>query len=282
MAITTLSQYEKAKFTRGIYRTRVSKAISTTGQSNQPVSYWTPTGTPAVGGVPLTTAAVCSSGTVGALPLPTKNSNESMYLYGMTGTSSNANSNFELHDRLMHVGGYSGTSTSFQAFPINLSANLGTANLAARIGKSDYSEVSWWLEWYIATGATVTTATILYEADGLVGDDNFSLSVPASRPSGCLINLNNSLFNAAGEQRYIKKINSILLATSTGTIGNFGITATRLIGVTNSWNNNTLKTADMFQNAHQKIEDQSCLFALASATNNTTNTINLAVEMVVG
>jgi hypothetical protein len=140
---------------------------------------------------------------------------------------SNATTTVEIHDRLMHMGGLNGTSTTAQTVGIDLSTNLDNSNLAERIGDTDYSDVNWWLEWYTATGATASTATInVTYNDGTTGSLT-AVVLAATRPASHMISL-NTLVPSAASGKFIRAVNSVTLSASTGTAGNFGVTATRI------------------------------------------------------
>ncbi len=59
------------------------------------------------------------------------------------------------------MGGLSGTVTTSQGALSLVTSSPG----ADRLGASDYSDVSWWLEVYTALGATGVNATVAVEYD---------------------------------------------------------------------------------------------------------------------
>lgn len=110
-------------------------------------SLWRATGQPGQGAIPAA-AAVCDNTLVGAMGLAYSRP-RSATSYGSWANAACSNSavTVEIHDRLMHMGGLNGTLTTAQAVNPDLSANLGNANLAARVGDANFSDVQWWLEW---------------------------------------------------------------------------------------------------------------------------------------
>lgn len=135
---------------------------------------------------------------------------------------------YMLADRLGHMGGLSGTVTTAQTVSVVLTTPSSNARCA-----SNGSDVSWWLEWYTATGATGVTATITYTNQSGTSGQTTTVSVPASTPAGRMLPIN---VLASGDTS-IQSIQSVTLSATTGTAGNFGVTA--------------LKTLDTFYGAYQ-------------------------------
>ena len=134
--------------------------------------------------------------------------------------------NIDVVDRLAHIGGLSGTVTTAQTVGLDLQTLSGTGNLTARIGPSNYSDVRWVLEWYAATGATAVTATVnVTYNDGTTGNLN-AISLAANRPIYSFQNLNQFIPQNL-TNRYIRAVNTVTLSGTTGTAGNFGVTAMR-------------------------------------------------------
>lgn len=203
----------------------IDKASLTSQTAGSYVSLWRATGQPAQGAVP-STAAVCNNTTTGGFVIPQQTAPIKSYLGYLEAASSNAAMTLELHDRLMHMGGLSGTVTTAQTANLDIFTNIGTNNLTERIGDSDYSDIQWWLEWYTATGGTAVTATVnVTYVDGTSGNLN-AVSLAATRPASHMINLNGS--RPAGVTSHIRDINTVQLSATTGTTGSFGVTATRL------------------------------------------------------
>lgn len=205
----------------------IDKATITGQTAGSYVSAWRATGQPAQGAIP-TTAAVCNESLAGGFVIPQQTAPVKSYLGFLEAASSNSVMTIELHDRLMHMGGLSGTSAVAQTVNLDLDANLATDDLADRIGDSDYSDVQWWLEWYTATGSTAVTATVnVTYSDGSSGNLS-AISLAATRPASHMINLN--VYRPAGVTANIRDVNTVTLSVTTGTAGNFGVTATRLRG----------------------------------------------------
>ncbi len=106
-------------------------------------SLWRLTGQPGQG-TPPTTAAVCSNSLVGSFQFTQQTSPATSYLGIFEAVQPNAAVTLEMHDRLAHMGGLSGTTTpGAQNVDIDLDLLLGTSNLDARKGDANYSDVQW-------------------------------------------------------------------------------------------------------------------------------------------
>lgn len=205
----------------------IDKANIASMTAGQYCSLWRAAGQPAQGAIP-GAAAVCNHTTLGALVVPQQTAPMRSFAAYLEYTNSNNVSTLELHDRLVAMGGLSGTVTTAQTVGIDLAALLATENIAGRIGDADYSDVQWWLEWYTSTGGTAVTATInVTYADGSAGNLS-ALSLSATRTAGSAISLNS--LRPSGANLAIRGVNTVTLSATTGTAGNFGITATRLRG----------------------------------------------------
>ena len=203
----------------------IDKASIAGQTANTFASLWRGTGQPGQGAIP-TTAAVCSNALVGSIQFAQQTPPRTTYGAYAYASSGNSAMTPEIHDRLMHMGGLVGNVATSQTVGIDLSANLATSNLDARKGDANYSDVQWWLEWYTATGSTAVTATISALFDDGTSANLAAVSLAATRPASHMIPL-NSYIQAAQSGHYIKGINSVQLSVTTGTAGNFGVTATK-------------------------------------------------------
>ena len=169
------------------------------------------------------------------------------------------------------MGGLSGTVTTAQTVGIDLSSLLSTSNVAARIGDDNYSDVQWWLEWYTATGSTAVTATIVavYD-DGTTA--NITTFIGATRPAGFMQSL-NGLIPAAQAGKYIRGITSVTLSATTGTVGNFGITATRPRMTLGAPIANMKFIADWAQLGLPEIKNSACLFPIVLTPTTSSGTV---------
>ena len=245
----------------------IDKASIANAAGGQYHSLWRATGQPGQGAIP-TAAANCSQSTTGCLTFSQQTAPAKSYLAYLEATSSNSAMTLEVHDRLMHMGGLNGTLTTAQT--VGLDFNGVTANnMAERIGDENYSDIQWWLEWYTATGATVTTATVAVTySDGTTGNLT-GVSLAATRRDSFMQPL-NGLIPAATAGKFIRAVNTVTLSASTGTAGNFGVTATRLRGTLFMPIANAKFGADWASLPISTIPNSACPFiAMLSSTTTT-------------
>jgi hypothetical protein len=248
--------------------------------ANSFCSMWRATGQPGQGSIPAV-AAICNNNTIGCVGFNQQTAPATSYLGLLEAISSNSAMTFELHDRLMHMGGLNGTLTTAQTVGIDLSTNLGTDNLEARKGDTNYSDVQWWLEWYTATGATVVNITVnVTYNDGTVGNlSTFSLA--ATRPASHMLPLNGYI-PAAQSGKYIRAVNSITLSATTGVVGSFGVTATRYRGALALPMANVRWSADWAGLGLTNIINNSCLFAILLTSTTSSGTLRATGKIIHG
>lgn len=228
-------------------------------------SLWRATGTPAQGNIP-TSAALCTKALLGAIGFNNQTSPATSYLGWHTLATGNTNTNLEIHDRLAHFGGLSGIVTTSQN---TTGLNLATLGLSAeRRGDANYSDVIWWLEWYTATGATASNATVSVTYDDDSTGNLAVIAVGGSVAASRMIQLAPAI---AG--RFIKGINSVTLSASTGTAGNFGITATRPRTGMSTILANKIENFTWQQLGLPEIPNDSCLFGVMLCSTTSTGTV---------
>jgi hypothetical protein len=198
------------------------------------VSLWPSVGNPLAGSAPggVGTGPVsCSTATTGAMRFTQQTAPRKSYIAEVRYTGGQSagiatNHTFEIHDRLAHISGLSGISTTTQITAFDF-ASLSLFNISDRKGDANYSDIQWWLEWYANTGGTASNATL-----AAVYNDGTSSNLTALPIGGVAVQAGrmiplNSLVPTADQGKFIRGINSVTLSASTGTTGNFGITATR-------------------------------------------------------
>ena len=243
----------------------IDKASIASTAAGQYHSLWRATGQPGQGAIP-TAAANCNQSTTGCLTFSQQTAPANSYLAYLEATSSNSAMTLEVHDRLMHMGGLNGTLTTAQT--VGLDFNGVTAdNMAERIGDANYSDIQWWLEWYTDTGATVVTATVAVTySDGTTGNLT-GVSLATTRRASFMQPL-NGLIPAGVAGKFIRSVNTVTLSATTGTAGNFGVTATRLRGTLFIPIANAKYSADWASLPISTIPNSACPFiaVLASTT----------------
>ena len=236
-------------------------------------SLWRATGQPGQGAVP-TSAATCDNTLLGALQFNQQTLPATSYQSIFEAICSNAGVTLEVHDRLMHMGGLSGivfTPTS-QTVSLDVNANIANDNLTARRGDGNYSDIQWWLEWYLDTGSTAATATVnVTYNDGSSGNLT-AISLAGTRRASFMQPL-NFLIPAADSGKYIRAVNTVTLSASTGTAGNFGVTATRYRSALYLPVANARFTADWAGLGLPEIPNESCLFIVELASTTSTGTV---------
>ena len=249
----------------------LDKASIASQTANSYCSLWRATGQPGQGAVP-TVVGTCNNTTVGTIGFNQQTSPITSYGAYLEIATSNFSTTVELHDRLASMGGLNGTLTTAQSVNLDLSTLLSTANINVRKGDANYSDVQWWLEWYTATGATAVTATIAVTYnDGTTGNLS-ALSLAASRPASHMISL-NSLIPSAQSGKFIRGIVSVTLSATSGTAGNFGVTATRPRMTLSAPIANYKFIADWAQLGLPEIYNSSAIFPIVLTPTTSTGTV---------
>ena len=270
MTITTLDGVVNAL---GNNSTRfiLDKASISNTAAGQYHSLFRATGQPGQGAIP-TTAAICTNALTGAMNFTQQTPPATTYGGWSNAMCSNSAVTIEIHDRLMHMGGLNGTLATAQTVNLDVHANIGSNDLAARIGDSNYSDIQWFMEWYTDTGATVVTATVAVTYNDGSSGNLTAQSLAATRRASLMIPL-NALVPAAKAGFYIRDIDSVTLSATTGTAGNFGFTATRPRMTMPLPLANKMEIFDWAALGFPEISNSSCLFPVELASTTTTGTV---------
>ena len=248
----------------------IDKASISNAAAGQFHSLWRATGQPGQAAIPAA-AAVCNNALTGALNFAQQTSPATTYGTWANAMCSNNATTLEIHDRLMHMGGLSGTSTGSQTVNLDINANLASNNLDARKGDANFSDVQWWMEWYTDTGSTAVTATVgVTYNDGTTG--TLSVALAATRRASLMIPL-NGFIPAAAAGKYIRDIDTVQLSATTGSAGSFGFTATRPRMTMPLSLANKMETFDWAALGLPEIFNSSCLMILQVASTTTTGTV---------
>lgn len=249
----------------------IDKASISNAAAAQFHSLWRATGQPGQGAIP-TAVTACTDALTGSFQFAQQTAPATSYLAYLEAVCSNSSTTVEIHDRLAHMGGLNGTLTTAQTVSLDLSALLGSNNMAARIGDANYSDIQWWVEWYTDTGATAATMTIAVTYnDGTTGNLT-GISLGATRRASFMAPL-NGFIPAAASGKYIRAVNTITLSASTGTAGNFGVTATRPRVSLGCPVANLKWSADWAALPISEVPNSSCLFLLILASTTSTGTV---------
>ena len=241
----------------------IDKASLANAVAGQFFSLWTANGVPGAGAIPAA-AAVPTSVTTGAFSFANQTAPATGYLAWLAFQNANAITNLEIHDRLAAMGGLTGTSLITQG-----ALDLTTTNPGAdRIGASNYSDVQWWLEIYTALGATSVNATVgVTYNDGTTGNLT-AFALGATPRQGRLYPLVSAVSG-----KFIRGVTGVTLSGTTGTAGNFGITATRPRTSVSANVANKTETFDWAQLGLPNIPNDSCLFMLLNCTTTSTGVL---------
>jgi len=277
MAINTLDELQQGMRQGVSYPLQKASLASAVAASE--MSLWRSAGFPTQGAIP-TAAAICNASLAGALPLKTKSAGQNRVIAQLSVQMAAAGHTLLVEDRLAHMGGLSGILTTAQTVNIDLHANLASSNLAERIGASDYSEVEWYLEWYTATGATVSTPTaqVTYH-DGTTGSVNIWVNGATALPATVAASRRYKISPTNG--KYIRSIQTVTLSASTATAGNFGVTAVRRLCRHECTVANGLQVRDWSMLAAPEIFDNACVTLAQMSITTTTGAMTGAIKQAV-
>jgi hypothetical protein len=243
-------------------------------------SLWRATGQPGQGAIPAA-AASCNNTLLGGMNFTQQTSPATSYIAYMEVATGNAAMTLEIHDRIAHMGGLNGTLLTAQTVGIDLLSLLGTNNTTERIGDTNYSDVNWWLEWYTATGATASNATVAVTYnDGTTGNLT-AAALAATRPASHMISL-NALVPAASSGKFIRAVNSVTLSASTATAGSFGVTATHIRASLGSPIANFKSVADWALLGLPQVANAACLFPIVLSSTTSSGTVRGGGKIIHG
>lgn len=269
MTITTRDQLinSLANNCSNVIIDKVSLASTATGQY---FSLFTAAGLPAPGVTPITTG-LCTNSTLGAFKIPNNTLPASGYLAWMSLSSSNAVTCVEIHDRIAQTIGLNSTVTTAQG-PLDLNSFSPSS---VRIGASNYSEIQWWLEWYVQTGGTATTANV-----AVTYNDDTSGTIAVAIAATTRVGRMLQITPVAG--KFIKAVVSVTLTGSTGTAGSFGVVVTRPRTSASLNLINKVETFDWAQLGLARIPNDSCLFFVMICQTSSTGILRGHVKIANG
>lgn len=178
-------------------------------------------------------------------------------------------------------GGLNGTLTSGQTANVDVHANIGTSNLDARKGDANYSDITWWLEWYTDTGGTGANATVNVTYDDGTSGDLTAIALAATRRASFMQPL-NGLIPSAASGKFIRDVNTVTLSISTGTAGSFGVTATRYRAALYKPLANARFTADWAGLGLPEVPNSSCLMLIQLAGTTSTGVVRATGKVIHG
>jgi len=245
-------------------------------------SFWRSTGIPGQPTIPTTTPTALNHLSTGALNFMQQTSPLTSYLAYMSALCTGAATTLEIHDRLVNMGGLSGTVATAQTITgFDLDLFLSTNNIGNRIGDSNYSDVQWWLEWYTNTGSTSVNVTVnVTYNDASTG--NLTLTAIGTTIRASRMLPLNSFIPAADSGKYIRGVNSVTLSATTGTTGSFGVTATRYRSSIFLPTLNKMNSVRWAETGLPEVYNESCLFPVCMTTATTIGSIRIDGAIVHG
>lgn len=189
---------------------RIAGAAPAANIAGRPCSLWRYDGSSSGGAIP-GAVSVPTNATAGALPFVDPGGGREAILTQFWSTGL-VGGTLILYDRLLHIGGLSGTVTTAQAVGGSITRNTGgVGNLAM-------------IEVYTAIGATARTVTMSYTDQ----DGNPGTSPAVAIGSTGFAEVTRAIFMplASGDTG-VRGVTSVTLSATTGTAGNFGVTIGR-------------------------------------------------------
>jgi hypothetical protein len=248
----------------------VNKASIANAQAGAYHSLWRATGLPGQGAIP-GAAAVCTRTLAGALNQAALGGGRKQYLGRAYFLSANSATNVYVWDRLAHMAGLSGASASPQTVNVDVS---GTGdNMVERRGRSDYSQVDWWLEIYTDVGTTAVNYTVTYTSGAGTPAQTTAQYEQIGSTTASRNRASRLIPIIAANGDTIRIVESIQLAASTGSAGSFGVTATRRIADIPLGLANAGTTADWAQTGLPLVPDNACLMLAVVPATTTTGTL---------
>lgn len=271
-----------AALANGASRMVVDKASLANAAAGQFFSLWQSAGVPGAGAPP-GAAAIPTNATTGAVGFAQQSGNRAddgtpltSYLGWLRAISGNANQTVEVHDRVAHMGGLSGTVASPTAQNANIDV-LTLALSAERRGDANYSDITWWLEIFSPLGSTGVNATVNVTYDDASTGNLAAIALGATPRAGRLYPLVSAV-----PGRFIRGVNTVTLSATTGTAGNFGITATRQrTGIDIDIANKGV-AYDWALLGLPEIVNGSCLFFVAPCSTTSTGTFRSQGKIIHG
>jgi len=191
---------------------RVAGAAATAPTAGRGCSLWTYDGMPAGGAVP-TIGDIPDRTTTGAISFSAPGGGRDKHLIGAHVAPLTAGI-YLLLDRLFHIGGLSGTSTSSQSVQGSPASPALTRNTGGA-GNLVFYEI------YTQIGATSTTLTMTYTNQAGTGSRTATINIGATNFRE--VTRAQRIPLAAGDTG-VQSVQSVQLTATTGTAGNFGIT----------------------------------------------------------
>jgi hypothetical protein len=176
-------------------------------------------------------------------------------------------SHVQLYDRLAHMGGLSGVLATSQTVNVSLPGRVPSTG----------EGVEWYLEWYTDTGSTAVTATITYtNQDGTTGRTTTCALTATMRADRLLRILPNA------SDTFIQSIQGVQLSATTGTAGNFGVTAMYRIQSIPTPTANVPYEKDYAACCLARIDNEAHLQTVGIASSTSATTVTIEADLIRG
>jgi hypothetical protein len=202
---------------------------------------------PLAGGTP-STPAVCTDDTVGALiALPSWNpATVDGHILQAWFCSDNVGTHL-IYDRLAHMGGLSGTVTTAQTVNLTISTPAADGRCAA-----DGTLVEWYVEIYTALGSTGVNCTVTYVDHADQTQTAVVIALGATPRA-------SRIYRIIPVGKAIKSVTSLTLSATTGTAGNFGVTARKCLAALPQPQASVAAFGEWWQIGMPKLYPSTCL-----------------------
>jgi hypothetical protein len=185
---------------------------------------------------------------------------------------------FIVFDRLMHLGGLSGTASGATALVDCTVSTLSYVQDGSRCSL-DSPCLEWWLDIYADIGTTARVITFTYTgptASGQTCTLSYGGSSPLNRASRSF-----RIIPATGGSAIVS-IQTFSPAATTGTAGSWGITARRRLTQVNMGQLNVGVDKDFAGVGMPKIGDNACIQYMVLSSSTTSGVINGWVNVIQG
>lgn len=191
---------------------RVDAAAAVANIAGRHTSLWQYEGSPSGGAAP-GAVAVPTNATAGAMKQTDAGGARTKWLTGFY-AAANTTGTLILYDRLLHVGGFNGTTLTDQAVGGTLTRYTGAESAGNQI----------WVEIYTIIGTTARTITADYTDQGGNSGTTIATAIGGTglREAQRIIPL-----PLADDDYGVRGVTDCILSASTGTAGNFGISIVR-------------------------------------------------------
>lgn len=234
-------------------------------------SLWRATGNPAQGAIP-STAATCNKALTGAWPF-TNGGALLNYLSNLS-LQGSISHQFLIYDRLSHMGGLNGTTTTAQTVGISIPSSRDAVYID--------NDLEWFCEIYTDIGTTGVTATVTY-VDESDASQTFTFTLGGTSPlnrASRLFPLNSGT-TSLGATKKIKSLTSITHAT-TGTSGSYGFTCAKRLASVQMGQIYVGMSYDYASLGLPKFPDDACIWFALLSSSTSSGIIGGQLQMIQG